>query len=67
MHYVSNVERTHHLRAMKELAEELHMDFQKVQEVYEHELVALQRGAKLRDYLPLLTSRHVRVLLRGNA
>lgn len=48
---------------MNDLVEDLGVDLKTVQEVYEHELQSLQRGAKLRDYLPLLTSRHVRSFL----
>ncbi len=66
MQNATTAEQLHHLRAMQELADDLKVDFHTVKAVYELELQALQHGAKLRDYLPLLTSRHVRVLLSGN-
>jgi Protein of unknown function (DUF3562) len=64
--YVSTTEQASHIKAMYSLAEELHAPFEKVKQTYELEFGRLQSGAKLRDYLPVLTARRVRqALYRG--
>jgi Protein of unknown function (DUF3562) len=61
--YASATEQASHLKAMYSLAEELHAPFEKVKLAYEFEFGRLQSGAKLRDYLPVLTARRVRETL----
>lgn len=64
--YASATEQASHLKAMYSLAEELHAPFEEVKQTYEFEFGRLQSGAKLRDYLPVLTARRVRqALYRG--
>jgi hypothetical protein len=59
----SAAEEASHLKAMHSLADELHTPFDRVKKTYEVEFDRLQSGAKLRDYLPVLTARHVRETL----
>lgn len=64
--YASATEQASHLKAMYSLAEELHAPFEKVKQTYEFEFDRLQSGAKLRDYLPVLTARRVRQVLHSS-
>lgn len=65
--YASATEQACHLQAMHALAEELHSPFETVKQTYELEFDRLQSGAKLRDYLPVLTARRVRQALHRDA
>lgn len=64
--YYSAVEQLNHRRAMQALSEELHVSVEMVRESYECEFDRLQIGAKVRDYLLLLTERRVRESLHRN-
>jgi hypothetical protein len=64
--YASAIEQASHVKAMYSLAEELHAPIEKVKQTYELEFGRLQSGAKLRDYLPVLTARRVRQALHRN-
>ena len=65
--YASATEQASHVKAMYSLAEELHAPFERVKQAYELEFDRLQSGAKLRDYLPVLTARRVRQALHRGA
>ena len=52
-----------HLNAMKALAAETGRDFALVRQVYEVELARLQSGARLSEYVLLLSSRRTRETL----
>ena len=65
--YASATEHASHLKAMHSLAEELHTPFEQVKQTYESEFDRLQSGAKLRDYLPVLTARRVRQALQRSS
>jgi Protein of unknown function (DUF3562) len=65
--YESEIEEASHLKAMHSLADELHTPFDRVKQTYEVEFDRLQSGAKLRDYLPVLTARRVRETLHRGA
>ena len=58
------IERAKHLKAILRLAGETGRDVAIVKDLYEHELERLQDGAHVRDYLPLLASRHTMEILR---
>jgi hypothetical protein len=47
------------------LSEESHVPIGQVTQLYEHEWAALGRGARISSFLPILTVRNVRRLLRG--
>lgn len=64
--YCSAVERLHHLKAIQALSQELHISVDTVRDQYEYEFDRLQVGAKVRDYLLLLTARRVRESLHHN-
>ena len=54
-----------HVDAIDALAAETHRSPEEVAEVYVRELARLRAGARIENYLVLLTSRHVREALRG--
>ncbi len=60
---MSALEKAKHLQAIRRLAGEVGRDLALVKRTYEHELQRLQAGARVRDYLPLLASRHTMEIL----
>jgi hypothetical protein len=58
---------TLHLKAMKSLAIETGQEFALVRQVYEAELTRLQAGARLTEFVLLLSSRRTREALRNPA
>lgn len=60
--YANAVEQMNHLKAIRELAKELDTSFDVAKKRYEDEFERLQTGAKLREYLLLLTARRVKKL-----
>jgi len=55
---------TRHIDAIDALVEETKRPVEEVAHLYVRELSKLQSGARVQDYLVLLTSRHVRQALR---
>jgi hypothetical protein len=64
--YLSPTEEARHLKAIQRLASEVGSDIAAVKAIYETELARLQDGARLRDYLPLLTARHTLDYIRSH-
>lgn len=62
--YDNEEERKRHLGTIQMLAVELHMSLEQVRPVYEIELNKLMTHARIRDFLPVLTRRQVREVLR---
>jgi len=62
--YESSIEATAHEEAIASLIEETHLPEDVVRRVYEHELVQLKPGARVKDYLLLFTVRKTREALR---
>ena len=56
-----------HLDAIKSLAKEANQPVEDVQAIYATELARLEAGARISDYLVVLTSKRVRQILRGNS
>jgi len=56
-----------HTYAIEVLAAEVRLPPERVAEVYAAELERLMVGARIEDYLPVLTSRRVKQILRGQA
>ena len=56
-----------HLKAIKSLAIETGHEFVVVKEIYEAEFTRLQAGARLTEYVVLLSSRRARETLRKQA
>ncbi len=52
--------------ATEAIARETDTDVEVVQEIYQHELSALASDAKITQYLGVLASRRVRLMLRGH-
>ena len=63
--YETAVEATAHEDAIASLVEETHLPEDVVRRVYEHELVQLRPGARVKDYLLLFTIRRTREALRS--
>ena len=61
--YQSANEELLHAKAMQQLANECGHDMQIIRQVYEAELMRLQEGAHIRDYLVLLAARRAREML----
>jgi hypothetical protein len=53
-----------HRAAIQKLAERAHSPFALVEKMYRNELIQLEPHARIKRYLPLVTSRRVRDLLR---
>jgi hypothetical protein len=53
-----------HERAIEALARESHVPIDQVAQLYEHELTGLKVGARITDFLTILTTRKVREILR---
>jgi hypothetical protein len=53
-----------HERAIEALARESHVSIDHVAQLYEHELAVLKAGARITSFLPILTIRKVREILR---
>jgi len=62
--HLSPAEQMLHDRAIDELAEEMHLDAIEIREVYERQYQRLRSTARIRDYLHVLVTRHVRSALR---
>jgi len=58
--YQSANEELLHAKAMQQLASECGRDMRVIRQVYETELMRLQEGAHIRDYLVLLAARRAR-------
>jgi len=58
-------EQSYRQRGIAFLSEESHVPIGEVTQLYEHEWAALGRGARISSFLPLLTVRNVRRLLRA--
>jgi hypothetical protein len=56
-----------HLKAIKALAIETGREFALVKQIYETELAQLQTGARIREYVVLLSSRRTRETLRQSS
>jgi hypothetical protein len=63
--YETPVEATAHEEAIASLIEETHLPEDVVRRAYEHELVQLKPGARVKDYLLLFTIRRTREALRS--
>ena len=61
---VNPIEKAKHLKAIQRLASEIGCDVAIVKSTYEHELERLQRGARVREFLPMLVSRHTMEILQ---
>jgi hypothetical protein len=53
-----------HQRAIEALAREAQVPIEDVTRLYAHELAALTAGARITTFLPVLTTRKVRAILR---
>jgi hypothetical protein len=56
-----------HRNAIDVLIKDTKRSFAEVKQLYEAELARLESGAQIRQFLPLLASRHVRELLRNDS
>lgn len=65
--YENPDQETLHIKAMKSLAIETGHEFAVVKQVYEVELARLQAGARVTDYVLLLSSRRARETLHNRA
>jgi hypothetical protein len=65
--YDNEDERRQHDRAMERVAREIHRPVEEVRPLYESELAALRQGARVKDFLSVLASRHVRLQLKRGA
>jgi hypothetical protein len=59
-----SVERLAHTRAIEFLADDTHMPVEQISEIYERVFAMLAFDASIQTYLPLLTMRKVREILR---
>ena len=57
-------ERSTHLRAIEFLAKKTDLSVDQITKIYQRELAELTVGARVKDFLPLLTIRKVRGTLR---
>jgi Protein of unknown function (DUF3562) len=55
---------TVHVRDIEVLAREAHVPLDDVAQLYARELAALTAGARITNFLPILTTRKVRAILR---
>ncbi|HSQ80968.1 MAG TPA: DUF3562 domain-containing protein [Casimicrobiaceae bacterium] len=62
--HLSSAEQLLHDRAIDELAEEMQLDAVEIREIYERQYQRLRSTARIRDYLHVLVTRHVRSALR---
>jgi hypothetical protein len=65
--YASDVEAALHEAAIDSLASEMHRPVAEIKPQYERELVRLQDGARVRDFLSVCATRHLREALRGSS
>lgn len=65
--YESSIEAATHDEAIASLVEETHLPEAVVRRAYENKLVQLKPGARVKDYLLLLTVRKTREALRTSA
>jgi len=63
--YASEVEAALHEAAIDSLANEMHRPVAEIKPHYERELARLQQGARVREFLSVCASRHIRETLRG--
>jgi hypothetical protein len=62
--YENDSEKGQHLRAMRKLSEDLHIPMKDVRDIYEEVLCKVRDGAKIKDFLVILVSRHVKELIK---
>lgn len=62
--YDTEDEQRQHWRAMEGVARDLKCPIEQVQPLYESELAALRRDARVKDFLSVLACRHVRLSLK---
>ncbi|OPY79906.1 MAG: hypothetical protein A4E70_01979 [Syntrophus sp. PtaU1.Bin005] len=53
-----------HRQSMEDLCRILELPWEKISPIYVRELKRMQNRAKIREYLPVLVSRHVKDILR---
>lgn len=63
--YGDEKEKSHHLSAMRKLAEDLRMPIQEIGTLYERVLEEMRKTARVKDYLSILASRQVKEFLHG--
>ena len=63
--YENDKDRKLHVRAMQILAEDLRIPETEIQILYETMLCSLKESARIKDYLSILISRNVKVMIRG--
>ncbi|MFW2373628.1 MAG: DUF3562 domain-containing protein [Gammaproteobacteria bacterium] len=65
MHLTHHSDKEHqkHSKAITSIADQYHLNEKLIREIYEDELNKLQMSAKFSNFLPLLTTRHVKELL----
>lgn len=61
--YNSELEHLQHSNAITSIAEQYHIKEILIRELYEDELKKLQLTAKLKNFLPVLATRHVKEML----
>jgi hypothetical protein len=64
--YTSDKEAALHEAAIDALASEMHRPVTEIKPQYERELARLQDGARVRDFLSVCATRHIRQALRGS-
>jgi hypothetical protein len=57
-------QRKHH-QSIEHLSRYLDMPRERIDAVYQQELILMERAARIADYLPILVSRRVKKLLRS--
>ena len=58
--YENDAERNKHSEAIRTLAEKLGVPEEQIRGLYEENLLNIKQGARIKDYLIILVSRHVR-------
>jgi hypothetical protein len=64
--YASDKEAALHEAAIEGLASEMHRPVTDIKPQYERELARLQDGARVRDFLSVCATRHIRQAMRGS-
>jgi hypothetical protein len=62
--YDSEDERRQHWRAIESVARDVQRPIEEIQPIYETELAALRRDARVKDFLSVLACRYVRLAFR---
>ena len=65
MSYSDSTERVRHVGVMESLAVELGRSIAEIMPLYEDVLVHLRDQAQIQDYLPILVSKRVKLLLKN--